>query len=78
MAKTTCDGCQKERGDVRSCGKDSNGDPDAPDLCFLCRMEGVKGRVYDVARQQYVDQRFKEAQEDAKENDPCDPFTGRW
>jgi len=32
-----CDGCGKPSRDVRSVGRDSNGDPDAPDLCFFCR-----------------------------------------
>ena len=41
-----CDGCGKDRP-VHSCGRDSNGDPDAPDLCFLCRKEGDRGRVFD-------------------------------
>jgi hypothetical protein len=35
--KGYCDNCRKERRDVKSCGQDANGDPDAPDLCFLCR-----------------------------------------
>lgn len=39
-----CDGCGKERRDVRACGKDANGDPDAPALCFICRKENEKGR----------------------------------
>lgn len=39
-----CDGCNKMRTDVRSCGKDSNGDPDAPDLCFFCRKDVSKGK----------------------------------
>lgn len=38
-ATTECDGCGKERRDVRSVGRDANGDPDAPDLCFLCRKK---------------------------------------
>jgi hypothetical protein len=37
---TTCSGCGKERRDVQSVGRDYNGDPDAPDLCFLCRKKG--------------------------------------
>lgn len=52
--KGMCDGCGKVRGDVRSCGRDSNGDPDAPDLCFICRKEGEKGRVYNFKLQRYV------------------------
>lgn len=34
-----CDGCGKMRRDVKSCGRDANGDPDAPDLCFFCRKK---------------------------------------
>jgi hypothetical protein len=45
-----CDGCGKERRDVRACGRDSNGDPDAPALCFLCRVEGQRNRVYHDGR----------------------------
>jgi len=52
--KGHCDGCDKDRSDVRSCGRDSNGDPDAPDLCFLCRKEGERGKVYDCKKQRYV------------------------
>ena len=49
-----CDGCNKERRDVRSCGRDANGDPDAPDLCFICRKEGERGRVYVRKLKRYV------------------------
>jgi hypothetical protein len=51
---STCDGCNKERRDVRSCGHDTNGDPEAPDLCFLCRVEYERGREYDPRRGRYV------------------------
>lgn len=27
-------------------GRDADGAPDAPDLCFLCRKQGEKGRVF--------------------------------
>ena len=55
MAKAyCCDGCGKVRSDVQTCGQDSNGDPDAPDLCFLCRREGVKGKVFDRNTNKYV------------------------
>ncbi len=50
----TCDGCGKQRRDIRSCGRDSNGDADAPDLCFICRVENIKGKLYDNKRQKYV------------------------
>jgi len=49
-----CDGHGCDRSDVRSCGVDSNGDPDAPDLCFLCRKEGERGRLYDRKLGRYV------------------------
>jgi hypothetical protein len=31
------------RNDVQSVGRDSNGDPDAPDLCFFCRKTVERG-----------------------------------
>lgn len=49
-----CDGCGKERSDVRSCGHDSNGDPDAPGLCFICRKEGERKKVYSFKLKRYV------------------------
>lgn len=50
-----CDGCDKERRDLQSMGRDANGDPDAPDMCFLCRREWERGRrVYDRTRACYV------------------------
>ena len=51
---STCDGCDKERRDVKACGKDSNGDPDAPVLCFFCRKEATRNRVWDRALGKYV------------------------
>lgn len=50
----TCDGCCKPRRDIRSCGRDANGDADAPDLCFICRKEGARGRIYSVKLGRYV------------------------
>lgn len=47
MAKAYCDTCYTERRDVQSVGKDSNGDPDAPDMCFICRKEWERNRVFD-------------------------------
>jgi hypothetical protein len=50
-----CDGCGKERADVQPCGRDANGDPDAPDLCFVCRVEWQRSRrVYSQAHGRYV------------------------
>lgn len=49
-----CDGCQKQRRDVQSCGRDSDGTPDAPDLCFLCRKENERGRVYSIELGRYI------------------------
>lgn len=49
-----CDGCGKNRRDVRSCGRDSNGDSDAPCLCFICRKEGERLRVYNKSARRYV------------------------
>lgn len=37
-----CDGCGRKGGDIKSCGKDANGDPDAPDLCFICRKTAAR------------------------------------
>lgn len=54
MSRGHCDGCNRERHDVKACGKDANGDPDAPDLCFVCRKEGERGRQYDRASGRYV------------------------
>ena len=49
-----CDGCGKLRRDVRSCGRDSAGDTDGPDLCFLCRTENIRGRIFDAGLGRYV------------------------
>jgi len=54
MPKTTCDGCNKERNDVHSMGSDSNGAPDSPDLCFICRKESKRGRVYNRDLKRYI------------------------
>ena len=50
----SCDGCQKLRRDVKACGQDANGDPDAPDLCFVCRKENERRRSFDIALGKYV------------------------
>jgi len=34
-----CDECGKYRKDVKAVGRDANGDPDAPSLCYLCRKK---------------------------------------
>jgi hypothetical protein len=44
MSLCRCNGCDKRRRDVKSIGKDSNGDPDAPDLCFTCRKMVSRGQ----------------------------------
>jgi hypothetical protein len=49
-----CDGCGKQRADVRACGRDADGMPDAPDLCFLCRKENERSRGFDPRRGRYV------------------------
>lgn len=67
-----CDGCGKDRRSVRSVGHDANGDPDAPDLCFLCRSEGERGRSWCPKRQAYAPSAVLVAEamaEDAK-NEP--------
>jgi hypothetical protein len=48
-----CDGCNKERRDIQSMGRDSNGDPDAPDLCFICRKEASRSRAYNHTSKAY-------------------------
>lgn len=48
-----CDGCGRLSRSVESCGQDTNGDPDAPDLCFLCRVEEKRGRYYDRKLKMY-------------------------
>jgi hypothetical protein len=53
-----CDGCGKERRDVQACGRDYNGDPDSPDLCFLCRREGERGKFYDHKLKKYIRESF--------------------
>ena len=49
-----CDGCGKERRDIQSCGRDYNGDPDAPDLCFICRKEAEKNRIFHKNMNKYI------------------------
>lgn len=53
MRKLTCDGCGRESNDVVSCGRDGNGEPDAPDLCFICRKEHEKGRFFSKEKNRY-------------------------
>jgi len=53
--KHRCDGCGQIKADVRSMGRDSNGDPDAPDMCFICRKEGERGNVWNDKVKAYVD-----------------------
>lgn len=54
MSKCRCDGCGKERSDVRSVGRDYNGDPDAPDMCSICRKQGERGYVWNSKVKGYV------------------------
>lgn len=49
-----CDTCGKMRNDVVSMGRDANGDPDAPDMCFLCRVEGTRGRSWSFKQSKYM------------------------
>ena len=50
-----CDGCGKMRSEVQAMGKDANGDPDAPDFCFVCRKEWEdRRRVWDKKQSKYV------------------------
>lgn len=54
--ETSCDGCGKDRRDVRACGRDANGDPDAPGMCFLCRKEWERKRVWFRGRYVSLDE----------------------
>lgn len=38
-----CDVCGKFRRDLKSMGRDGNGEPDAPDMCFFCRKSKRAG-----------------------------------
>ena len=49
-----CDGCNKMRRDVIACGRDANGEIDAPDLCFICRKEMSRSRFYSFKLRKYV------------------------
>lgn len=49
-----CDLCGNHRRDVRSVGKDSNGDPDAPGACGTCVDEHRLGNVWDREAATYV------------------------
>jgi hypothetical protein len=51
-----CDGCGKQRRDVRAMGRDYNGDPDAPGYCFICRKEGERRRIWHNGRYMSVDE----------------------
>ena len=62
MTLSWCDGCQRDRHDVQSCGRDANGDPDAPDLCFICRVEDRRGRCYSQKHKGYVPYALLEAE----------------
>jgi len=62
-----CDGCQRDRRDVQSVGRDANGSPDAPDLCFICRVEHGRGRAFDPKRQAYVS--YQQLEAEAEEAD---------
>lgn len=52
---TTCDCCGRERRDVKAMGRDSNGDPDAPAMCFICRKEWEsRKRVWSPEAARYM------------------------
>lgn len=54
-ALASCDGCGRKSATVESCGRDANGDPDAPDLCETCRAAWEHHRaVYDGRTGSYV------------------------
>lgn len=49
-----CDGHGSPQADVQAVGHDANGDPDAPDLCWLCRQQWKRGKVWDREAGRYV------------------------
>ena len=49
-----CDGCDKMKRSVISCGRDANGEPEAPDLCSLCRKEMANSKIYSKKLNKYV------------------------
>lgn len=49
-----CDCCNKPRKDIVSMGRDDNGDPDSPDMCFICRKEWERKRIFDMKIGKYV------------------------
>lgn len=63
MKTEHCDGCDKDRRDVKAVGRDYNGDPDAPSLCFICRKEWERKRVYDRYKKRYVPYEEEETNE---------------
>lgn len=53
-AKDICDGCRKERYDVKPC-RDRDGNADGPAFCFVCRKEWERNqRVFDTKLQKYI------------------------
>jgi len=44
----SCDNCDST-DDVKSSGRDAEGEPDGPDLCVHCREELAAGDSYDRA-----------------------------
>jgi hypothetical protein len=63
-APVDCDGCGMARFDVKAVGRDYNGDPDAPSLCFICRAEHERGRQYDRKARRYRSVNEMNAEED--------------
>jgi len=55
MAKEAqCDCCGRVSSSVVSMGRDANGEPDAPDVCWLCRRQEERGKVFDRKAGCYV------------------------
>jgi len=52
--KKYCDGCSKYRNDVIAVGKDYNGEPDAPDYCFICRKESERDKFFSKKYNKYI------------------------
>lgn len=35
-------------------GRDDNGDPDAPDMCFICIKEAERGKFFNLKENRYM------------------------
>lgn len=51
-----CDCCGRVSRSVVSMGRDANGDADAPDMCWVCRRQSQRGKVFSKKAGGYVSQ----------------------